>query len=242
MIYIIIPSYNDSSNFDKLFKNLKNILKTKKYKIIVIDDGSTDDTINILEKLSKKYQVNRIGYNKNRGPGYAFAFGFKFILKKLRNKDLVITIEADNTSDYKILNKMISLANRYDAILASPNIEGGKFLGISNTRRFLSNTANILDSLIFGVDIKTFSSFYRVYTGEIINKLSKKYGNKIITDHGFSSVVELIIKLKNIEAKMIEIPAVVDWRQRKGKSKMSINKTILGRLFIYFKFIKGKYN
>lgn len=242
MIYFLIPSFNDSENFAKLLDNITNALK-RKAKIFIIDDGSQDQTAKIIKKLSIKYAVQRIGYKKNRGPGYAFKFGFNFLIPKLKEKDIIVTMEADNTADFTILNRMISKSDNFDVILASPYANKGTFLGIGFNRKFLGYTASFLDQLIFRLkNVKTYSSFYRVYRASILIKAKEIYGNNFIFEDGFPAVVEFLIKLSKIGAKFCEIPAIIDWRNREGKSKMNIRKTTIRHLIIYKNYFSGKYN
>ena len=243
MRYFLIPSYNDSENIDLLFKNIANHLKGQKYKIILVDDGSTDKTKETIKIMSKIFPVQMIGYKKNKGPGYAFKYGFDYLIPKLKHDDLVITMEADNTADYNIIQKMLKKARRYDVVLASPYAKGGAFLGINKTRMLLGQGAVILDQLIFKIkDVKTYSSFYRIYKSSILKKTKKIYAEKYITEYGFTAVVELLIRLSKIGASFYEVPSIVDWRKRQGKSKMDIKKTISRHLNLYKKYLLGKYN
>ena len=241
MIYFLIPSYNDSGNFDTLLKNISKTVKKQK-KIIIVDDGSTDETKKVITKLAKIAPLLRVGYKNNRGPGFAFKSGFDFLKKEIKRGDLIVTMEADNTSDYSILNKMLNLAKKYDVVLSSPYSKGGKFLGISQERKILSLVSNYLDQIIFGLSVKTTSSFYRVYKAEILKKAFEKYNDRLITDDGFSAVIEILIKLKKINAKFIEVPAIVDWTKRDGKSKMKVLKTVLRHMNLYKDFYEGKFN
>lgn len=241
MIYFLIPAYNESENIPVLLRKLKSALKAKS-QIFIVDDGSTDKTKHVIKELSAKYPVTRIGYDKNRGPGYAFKFGFNYLIPKLKNSDLAITMEADNTSDLTIITKMINQAKKSDVVLASPYARGGKFLGISALRKTLSFFSNILDKLIFRVkNVRTYSSFFRLYRGSILKKAKEKYANDFITEDGFSAVAEFLVKLSKIGATFSEVPAIVDWRNREGKSKMKITKTIVRHLGLYKNYLQGKY-
>ena len=75
---IIIPVYNEGKNLEKTVNNLRKIKKNiKKFNLIFIDDFSTDNTLNILNKLSKKYSFIKIHKNKKKGLGSAIEEGIK---------------------------------------------------------------------------------------------------------------------------------------------------------------------
>lgn len=243
MIYLLIPTYNDSGNFESLFKNIQGSLREYSYQIVIVDDGSTDQTKTIVQKLSKKYPTELLGYRKNRGPGYAFKYGFNFLIPKLENSDIVLTMESDNTADYKVIQKMLKKLQMYDVILASPLGKGGQIIGMDLSRKFLSYAAGFLDILVFRIkNVRTYSSFFRVYKAPILKKLKSEYKDKYITEYGFTSVLEILIKIAKLNAKIAEVPATVDWTNRKGKSKMKIIKTIDRHLQVYKKFLSGNYD
>jgi len=243
MIYLLIPSYNDSDNFSPLLRNIHQKLKSYRYKVIIVDDGSTDDTKRIIRQLAHNYPITWIGYKKNRGPGHAFKFGFNYIIPKLKQSDTLITMEADNSSDLSILKKMVRLAKKHDVVLSSPFASGGKFIKLEVKRRILSEISSLLDRCIFRIKgVKTYASFYRAYNPMILKNLLKIYKANLITENGFSSVVELLIKLSKLGGSIYEIPSTLDWSVRRGKSKMKIGKTIVRHLMIYRNYLLGKYS
>ncbi len=242
MLYFLIPCYNESGNIRQLVKNIKSKVKKNKFKIILIDDGSTDNTKQIAKNLSLHFPLKRLGYTANKGPGFAFKVGFDWLIPRLKKSDLVITMEADNTSDYKILLKMIANTQKFDLVLASPYAKGGSLQGVPAYRVVLSKAANLLDALVFQVqDIKTYSSFYRAYRSSILKKAKKIYKDKLVEENGFSVFVENLIKLNQIGASMIEVPAIVNWQKRQGKSKLNLFRSIKGHLSLYFNYLNGKY-
>lgn len=242
MIYFLIPAFNESGNFELLLQNIDLKLKKVKYKVIIIDDGSVDNTKGELRSLAEKFPVMRLGYLKNRGPGGAFRFGFDFLFKILKADDLVVTMEADNTGDFSVLNKMLKLALDNDVVLASPYASGGRFEGVGFVRLSLSYAANLIDRIVFRVDgVRTFSSFYRVYRGSILKRVYREYGKNYLNEKGFAVFVEFIVKLNNVGAKIIEVPAKVDWRKRVGKSKNKLFKAIIFHFLLYFKYLKGEF-
>lgn len=241
MIYFLIPVYNEAENLEPLLKNISTFLKQKK-QIIFADDGSTDSTRQVINKLAKTFAVKRVGYSKNRGAGFAFKHGFEYLIPKLKKKDLVVTMEGDNTSDYAILEKMLELSKKNLVVLASPHAKGGSFEGVGKNRVLLSRLAAILDSQVFRIkNVITYSSFYRVYPASTLIKLAAVYKDKFITNSGFSAGIELLIKLNKIGTKMTEVPSIVDWGNRKGQSKMNIQKNAKAHIILYLNFLTKKF-
>ena len=73
---IIIPVYNESKGIEKTVNSLKKIKKNiKKFNLIFIDDFSTDNTFDLINKLSKKYSFIKIFKNKKKGLGSAIEEG-----------------------------------------------------------------------------------------------------------------------------------------------------------------------
>lgn len=96
-ISVFFPCYNDAGTIgimvDKAFKNLKKI--TRDYEVIVIDDGSSDNSRNILLRKAKQYdKLKLIFHRKNRGYGGALKSGFK-----AASKDLVFYTDGDAQYD-----------------------------------------------------------------------------------------------------------------------------------------------
>jgi dolichol-phosphate mannosyltransferase len=184
-----------------------------------------------------KDSVHIITKPENKGPGDSFNLGFEYLLGlDISNADLIVTIEADNTSDIKILERMILNSRAgFDLVLASPYAQGGGFEETTLFRRILSFAANTVLRFCFDVKVLTLSSFYRVYKPEILKVIKAKYGT-IIEESGFICMVEILIKAIRCKAQIIEIPMVLYSEKRKGKSKMKIIKTG----FSYLKFLLKK--
>lgn len=236
MIYFLIPLYNESPNLDLLSSNLQNILPEYDKFYVFSDDGSSDDSVEkIKNKLKEGNNFIVLGDGKNHGPGHAFNTGFEWILKNAqnKNKDLIITIEADNTSDLSILPNMLIMAGmEFDLVLASVYAQGGGFDKTNFLRKTLSFGANMLLRFAFDIKVLTLSSFYRIYSLSILEKVKYKY-DKIIAEKGFISMIELLVKIIRVNGKIIEYPMKLQSANRIGKSKMKIMKTFTS----YIKFL-----
>lgn len=239
MIYILIPVFNEEANLPVLHRHLiETLSNTKKY-FVFADDGSSDKSVSVLNTLFKEEQFIVLGDGKNHGPGYAFNLGMEWILAQdISDHDLVVTMEADNTSDINILPHMITIANLgYQLVLASPYAQGGGFTKTSFLRKILSFTANMLFRTVFDIKVLTLSSFYRVYSAGLLRSIKTKFSN-IITESGYLCKLETLIKSLHVQATVIEVPMKLYSDKRKGKSKMKLFRTSMDYLrFLLFKRI-----
>lgn len=240
MIYFLIPVFNEEKNIPFLFEEIKNILPEEEKSFVFSNDGSTDNTILELQKYFSSLPNIILGDGKNHGPGHAFNSGFEWILNDSKSeKDIVITLEADCTSDLNILPHMVVINQLgYELVLASVYAQGGGFDNTTFIRKFFSSMANLMFRFLFKINILTLSSFYRVYSIALLKRIKKKYSN-IIVEKGFICMLEILIKAIDLKARIIEVPMILYSEKRKGKSKMKTFKTMMQ----YFAFLsKAKRN
>src|SRR5215213_6650481 len=132
-LYFLIPLYNEEENVTLLHKNITLACPGYKKFFLFVDDASSDNTVDTVTRLfNEEKNFHLITKNKNQGPGDSFNAGFEWILahSSQSEKDLVITLEGDNTSDLGILDTMIILSDKsYSLVLASVYAQGGGFEG-----------------------------------------------------------------------------------------------------------------
>ncbi|CAN5300911.1 polyprenol monophosphomannose synthase [soil metagenome] len=239
MIFFLIPVYNEAANLKNLFGELTAWQTKENVHYVFSDDGSTDGSRKLAAELFEQNSFTVLGDGINRGPGSAFNAGFQWILKNSKPEDVVVTIEADCTSDLGILNVMLSLQSmRYDLVLASVYAQGGGFEKTSFFRKFISAAANFMFRFLFDVKVLTLSSFYRVYQVSLLRRIENKF-NCIITEPGFVCMLEVLVRAIKCDAKIIEVPMQLHSSKRVGQSNMKVVKTTIQ----YFKYlIKGKFS
>jgi dolichol-phosphate mannosyltransferase len=238
MIYFLIPVYNEIDNLDQLCNSLKNVLPEYDKYFVFADDGSRDGSQAKIKQLLANEKYTVLGDGTNNGPGYAFNMGFEWILQNAKDteKDIIVTIEADNTSDLDILPVMVKNNEMgFDLVLASVYAQGGGFDKTSFFRRIISLTANLVLRFAFDLKVLTLSSFYRVYKVSIIKKI-KENNVAIITEPGFICMIEILLKSIRVNATVLEVPMTLSSLKRKGKSKMKVFKTMIS----YFTFLIKK--
>jgi len=240
MLRFVVPAYNEEKNIGLLIENTGKFAKLRgyEYQIIIVNDGSTDKTVGLLKDLQREYPIVILDQVVNKGVGEAFKRGLGYAAEVADDGDIIVTKEADNTSDLSILETMIGkIKEGYDLVLASCYMPGG---GVDNTniyRKVLSSGANILLKIIAPMKgIHTFSSFYRAYRADLIKRAHQIYKDALIEEKGFSCMVELLIKLANLGAKIAEVPMVLKGNLRKGKSKMKVLETIISYLKLVYRY------
>jgi dolichol-phosphate mannosyltransferase len=233
LIVFVVPAYNEEKNIGRLLEDLHAHLSSTgiRYKVIVVDDGSRDGTLEVLRLKIHTHPVEIISYKPNRGVGEAFRRGFHKAIDFCEAADLIVTLEADGTSDLAVLPRMLAKIDEgHDVVLASVYAPGGRMEGTAAHRLFLSRAANALVGALFPLKhVHTYSSFYRVYRPAALQRVLNAYGD-FYAEPGFACVVELLVRLAVLGARIDEVPTVLQGDRRTGKSKMKIGRTIAGYL------------
>lgn len=243
MIYILLPAFNESSGIETILHNISNQLEGLQYFLVVVNDGSTDGTFNILKKLQLKLNLKIINHEKNLGLGSAMKTGIIYISSVINDGDILITMDADNTHPVELFPKLIKNTggNGSDIVIASRYATGGCEVGLTNFRKILSGGASALLKLFFPIrNVNDYTSGYRAYSGKIIKESSKFYGKNLVSESGFTCMAEILIKLSRIGATTAEEGLILRYDLKLGKSKIKILRTIFEYfcLILKLKFLK----
>jgi dolichol-phosphate mannosyltransferase len=221
----VIPAYNEEANLPRLFADLERRpgLFSPGSRLLIVDDGSQDSTAAIVEGYQGPLPVELVALGHNQGPGAAFRAGFHAALERCSPDALIVTLEADNTSDLDALTAMLARAQEgTDLVLAS-----WVMVNVSPLRRMLSEGSGLFVRTMLGVEAKTVSSFFRVYRAEALRKAFEYHGDVLIREAGFACKAEILAKMAALGMRIDEVPVGLDSSQRVGKSKMPIVRTTL---------------
>jgi dolichol-phosphate mannosyltransferase len=238
MIYLILPSFNEKKNLIKIFKKINNLNEAKKFIVVVVDDCSTDDTKD-LRKNKNKFRLIYKRHILNKGLSITLETGFKTIIKKIREKDFIITMDGDNTHPIKIIPKMIDKMkkNKLDIVIASRFTPSSKVNGLSVPRRLLSLLAKYIFSLFFSYrGLNEYTCNFRVYKPHLIRKILKN--KNFFKNEDFNIAVKILLHLiyNSKKIKISEFPLILNYHYKIGSSKMRIFKNVFLTLkLIFFK-------
>ncbi len=234
-IFYILPCYNESLNLNKLLKDFSNFFKSKKVliKIIIVDDGSRDNSIKVINKFQKNnfyknISIKILQHKKNMGLGKALKTGFEYCFSKGKNDDILVSMDTDNSHtvnlSYKMVNKIIFDA--YDVVIASRYKKNSKIAGLNITRKFLSFGAALLYRIFFPItNVSDYTSGFRAFKlGPIKNAWVQN--KKFFSEKGFSASADILLKLYKYRLKFFELPIDLRYDLKKGESKMKVINTI----------------
>lgn len=232
MIHFVIPALNERENLPRLGNTLRVAADVlgEPCRVVLVDDGSTDGTGDAAEQELAPLETEVLRHDGNQGVRAAFLTGFRAALDAGSEGDLIVTLEADNTSDIEELHRLTKAAqDGADLVLGSCYAPGGGVEGTNLFRHLMSACANHLIKFWFGFrGLHTFSSFYRVHRHEALARVFELSDDVPMRESGFACVVELLARFHLHGMRVVEVPVVLRSSHRLGKSKMKVMRTIRG--------------
>jgi len=232
MVVVMLPAYNESEAVEPLLERIAPVLEAlpAEGSVLLVDDGSADDTISITRRVCERLSVPLavVEHGVNKGLGEALKTGFTWARDHLAADDVLIVMDTDNTHDPAAIPSMLEkLGEGLDVVIASRYAPGGEEVGLSAFRTLTSWGASFVLSVFLPVKgARDYSCGYRAYTGETIARAFETYGDDFITEPGFVSSAEILIKCAYLPAKVGEVPLVLRYDLKGGASKMNITDTI----------------
>jgi glycosyltransferase involved in cell wall biosynthesis len=189
---IAIPAYNEEKNIKIVVEKSLSWLKkqTRDYRVSVLDDGSTDSTGAILDKMKNKDKhLNVIHHKKNLGIGMAW-----YHLYKHASKDLVLTCPADQQFDPADFSRAMPYVDKADIV----SIYRTEKKDYTSFRKLLSNTNKFLIRILFGLRINDIN-WVKIYKKPIL-EIDIKLRSSLLEN-------EILAKARKKGARIIQIPA-----------------------------------
>lgn len=228
MLIFVLPIYNEEGVIEKLIREIAEFPSEHKIHIIAVDDGSSDRSLEIVSNLSKEVPISIIKHIKNKGLGETIKDGLLKASEISKNEDIIITLDADNTHPVSLVTEMLEkIKEGNELVIASRYIKGGKEIGLSFKRHILSLGINLILKTLFPIKgIKEYSCGFRAYNALLLKRGFDEYEGKLVEEKGFLCMAEILIKLRKVLKKASEVPLVLRYDFKVGKSKMNVSKTV----------------
>ncbi len=217
-IYVILPAYNEEKTLDGVMKELVDL----GVNLIVVDDGSTDNTYCVARGFVKRYpsQVSLYRHPLNRGLGGALRTGIKAAIA--HHADIIVTFDADGQHHSQdIIPLCLPLINgAADVVIGKRNFQEMPF-----RKKFGNVVMNIITLLFYGRDVEDSQSGLRAFSNEAAGSMELHS-----RDYGISS--EIIGEVQRKKLRLVEVPITTiytDYSLSKG-TNTRVGLKILAKL------------
>jgi len=195
---VIIPIFNEENDVSEMLKNLTRKLDESdlNYEIILVNDGSIDNTFSVLKQLEGNYSNTKIiSYDENKGKGYAVRSG---VLKS--EGKIVMYIDGDLDIFPDIIPEYIEQLKNYDIVIGSKRVSNADIRN-SISRKILSKAFSIIVKTGMNLKIKDTQVGLKIGDGKQMRKIFK-----IMSINGFAFDVELLTIATLLKLKIKEMP------------------------------------
>jgi glycosyltransferase involved in cell wall biosynthesis len=235
-VSVVVPACNEeaiiATTLERVVAYLKTIEDRYPWEVIIIDDGSQDRTGELADAAAAaepRIRVFRHRTNFNLGQALRFAFN-------QARGNYIVTLDADLSYSPVHIGALLDTATETAAkvVIASPYVKGGRTTAIPPFRHFLSRVSNKILSMTAKGHLSTLSGMVRCYDRPFIQTLSLKAGDVEINP-------EIIYKAQLMRARIVEIPAHLDWSEQRAlgkrrRSTIRFSRAFAGQAFSSFLF------
>ena len=218
-VWVVIPAYNEAEMLGQVLTELAE--HNRSYKIVVVDDGSSDRTAAIAAGLP----VHLLRHPINLGQGAALATGIEYALKQ--KADIVVTFDADGQMSPEDIDKLVSEVSKDGVDVAL----GTRFLtsspiGMSKVKKIGLKLATLLTKITTGLSVTDTHNGIRAFKADALRKIT-------ITQNQMAHASEIISEIAHNKLSWREVPVTIRYtRYSKAKGQSIFNSiNILFELF-----------
>ncbi|MCK5060992.1 glycosyltransferase family 2 protein [Candidatus Parcubacteria bacterium] len=211
---IIIPVYNEEKAVTKVINDIKDTVSKIpdiEYEIILINDGSTDNSLQIIKQIQG---INVLEHSRNKGYGASLKTGIRH-----SQYEWIIIIDADGTYPVTAIPELIKHTDNYDQVIGSREKKGN---AIPLERRHAKKFLNRFAGYIAGRKVPDLNSGLRIFKKDIV----RAYWGLFPTRFSFTSTLTMVCLSHGHDTKFIPI----DYYERTGESSI--------RALDFFNFLK----
>jgi dolichol-phosphate mannosyltransferase len=230
-VWVVLPAYNEAQNIAAIIDGFQNVVEDNynfDIHIILVNDGSTDNTSEIARQSAGKLPIDVYENEKNQGLAETFMRGMTIAARKAKPKDVIICMDADNSHSPGLTLRMVrNIQEGRDVVIASRYQPGAVAKGIPLRRRILSRVMSLLFRMVYPIKgVKDYSCGYRAYRAEFLQKALEAQGELLFPGEGFACMAGILLALGRQGAICGEVPIILRYDQKASSSKMKIGQTI----------------
>ncbi len=226
---IFFPFWNEEKNIEKVVLSSLPVAKkiAKEWEILIIDDGSSDSTLEIARSLAKKDKhIRVISHKKNRGYGAALKSGFRE-----SRYDYIVFTDGDGQFDFSEVSKFIEKIDTADIII------GNRLKRLDHPfRHLLMNLLKIWDFVFFGFYFKDIDCGFKMFTKQAVKKIMP------LSSEGAMITTEILAKAIRAKLRIVQVD-VHHFPRRAGDQSGGNVRVIIRAIresFILWKNLHGR--
>lgn len=220
---VVIPVYNEKNTIKKILSKVQSVAGIEK-EIIMVDDGSTDGTVEILKDIQKNNPDVVMHFKeKNRGKGHTLKIGFA-----LTTGDYVIVQDADLEYDPEDYKKLIRALKEEGVDVVYGSRFSGVYEDMSNLHYMGNKVLTLATNILFGVLLTDMETCYKLIPGDFVRKID-------IKSERFDFEPEITAKILKAGLKIREVPITYRGRTHSEGKKITW-KDGLAAIYTLIKF------
>jgi dolichol-phosphate mannosyltransferase len=214
---IVIPTLNENGNVSRLINELERLLPAEP-EIVVVDDNSSDGTVDSVLGLRRKFsRIHVIQRTARKGIGSAVREGIQYALEHT-SCEYVVTMDADWSHDPHQLHDLLVAAREVDFVQGSRYVTGGMIRGWPPVRRLLSIVGNNACRILFRTGLREHTNFYRILKRDCAQLVVAN-----VDDDGYAWGVRSLLEALDAGFTAREVPITFAER-RNGESKLGVRQ------------------
>ncbi len=190
--YVVLPAYNEATRIQPVIEAIAE----KGYNLVIVNDGSTDNTLEVIKESKRKYpdKIHIYSLAINRGVGVATQTGFDAVL--FFNPKYVVSMDSDGQHSADDLDNVVKplVKGEVQAVIGVRPLEDMPF-----SRKFANNVMNILTKIFYKVDVSDSQTGFRAITSDALRRID-------INAKGYLISSEFIREVNDNEIPFAEVP------------------------------------
>jgi len=235
-VVIVLPVFNEAAAIGSLLRGIDEAMGEADitYEIVTIDDGSTDDTPHIVREFASMLPIRAQRHEVNLGLGATIRDGLMVAAGITGDRDVIVTMDADDTHMPGLVLRMVRMISEgHDVVIASRYREGSQARGVPLQRRVLSRSASWLLRFLFPIPgVRDYTCGYRAYNASVVRSVIELGGEAFRDLDGFQCMVDILLKLRKMDLVFGEVPFVLRYDRKHGRSKMDVPRTVRNTLLL----------
>lgn len=227
-VCVVIPTYNEAGTIRELMETLEELSGRSVIRVVIVDDGSTDGTIGIIEEMMGKHgNIILVERGEKLGFGTAIIDGFRAALTLEQAPEFIVTMDADLSHDPREVPSLVEACDKDSLVVGSRYIKGGEIHGWGLYRKTVSRAANFSARVFVNIPASDCTSGFRCYRTDLVQTILPS-----LESLGYDIQIETLHEAARHGFSIEERP--ITFRERRsGESKLKLGD-IWG-------FIKGIY-